>query len=429
MKFGIYLILAFSMLFAACSEEQVGPVDDDKVTETPKEEEEDDDNNNQNDDTEQKETLLDLIDREKNPDFKLSANISAKDFDLYLQKKEPLYSILNDNFQEFVTGQAPQPKTVMDAEGNMNFDSLQKILKHVTGLGKTFYVQTVCWYNNQEGDYLNSLIENVKTDEEKKEILLDALERWIKGLINACRENPDDPNSKLLVTSWRVINEAILDNGNLRTGNKQKYSDKFYWVDYLGRGYGKDVVKLVRKYGGDDIKLFVNDYNLEKGNKLDHLIELIEEWEEDPDVRIDGIGTQMHINYSLNPTTQNNNEAGVVTMLNKMAATGKLVRISEMDMGLKDENGNPLTLKDLTPEIDEKMGEYYKFIVNQYFEIVPPAQRYGICHFTFRDRYESEGGWKCGEPVGLFDCNYQIKATYKGFADGLKEGSEREWGN
>ena len=65
--------------------------------------------------------------------------------------------------------------------------------------------------------------------------------------------------------------------------------------------------------------------------------------------------------------------------------------------------------------------EYYKFIVKKYFEIIPVAQQYGITQWCATDAPGAPGdsNWRGGEPVGLWDSNYNRKHTYAGFADGL----------
>ena len=64
------------------------------------------------------------------------------------------------------------------------------------------------------------------------------------------------------------------------------------------------------------------------------------------------------------------------------------------------------------------MAEFYQFIIEKYFEIIPAAQRYGITQWCATDS-PADSGWRGGEPVGLWDINYNRKPTYAGFANGL----------
>ena len=75
----------------------------------------------------------------------------------------------------------------------------------------------------------------------------------------------------------------------------------------------------------------------------------------------------------------------------------------------------------MTDQQHRAMADYYDFIVRKYFEIVPPAQQYGITQWCMTDAPGAIGtGWRGGEPVGLWDQNYNRKYAYAGFANGLR---------
>ena len=275
-----------------------------------------------------------------------------------------------------------------------------------------FYSLKVC-----KVEKLNSI---PLTDEEKKDTLTWAMERWISGMMEACDGK---------VKAWDVVNEAI-SGGNpdaegvyaLQHGTPDN-KDDFFWQDYLGDlDYVRTAVALARLYGPEDIKLFINDYNLEsdwdQNGKLKSLIAWIKRWEADGITKIDGIGTQMHISCYANPQTQESKKAAIVNMFKLMAASGKLVRVSELDMGYVDANGNPVKTGDMTEEQHKQMAEHYKFVVKAYLENIPANQQWGICQWCATDA-PVDSGWRGGEPVGLWDKDYYRKHTYAGFADGL----------
>ena len=263
------------------------------------------------------------------------------------------------------------------------------------------------------------------TPEEKAEILTAEMERWVKAMMEATEGK---------VKAWDVVNEPL--SGGPRgqrydlqhAATSDNPANKFYWQDYLGDNYVRVPIKFARQYFGenggnpDDLKLFINDYNLESdwddNQKLKSLLQWIEQWESDGVTKIDGIGSQMHVSYSLNPTTQKSKEEHIVKMYQLLASSGKLVRITELDMGITDENGNAIKTADLTFEQKMKMSDYFKFIVEKYFEIIPVSQQYGICAWAQTDSPEGSG-WRAGEPIGLWDLNYSRKPAYGGFADGL----------
>lgn len=259
------------------------------------------------------------------------------------------------------------------------------------------------------------------TPEEKKDTLTWAMDQWIKGMMEACDGR---------VKAWDVVNEAI-SGGNpdeqgvyaLQHTPEGGSATDFFWQDYLDDyDYVRTAVRLARQYGPEDIKLFINDYNLESdwddNGKLKSLIAWIGRWEADGVTKIDGIGTQMHISCYGNSTTQESKKKGIENMFKLMAASGKLVRVSELDMGYVDVAGNAVATTDMTEEQHKQMAELYTWIIKKYFEIIPVKQQWGICQWCITDA-PADSGWRKGEPVGLWDLNYNRKHTYAGFADGL----------
>ena len=274
------------------------------------------------------------------------------------------------------------------------------------------------------------------TDEEKKEVLTPVLQKWIYGMMEATEGK---------VKAWDVVNEAIsgtdkdgdgfydLQSATRGTVSADDAKNNFYWQDYLGDlEYVRTAVAAARKgfadAGGnpEELKLFINDYNLETADdqKLKSLIHWIGEWEKDGVTKIDGIGSQMHVTCSMDPAKQKENEEAYVNMLNLMVDSHMLVRISELDMGLSDKDGNLVNTTDMTEEQHKAMRAYYEFIVKKYLEIVPEAQQWGICQWCATDS-PANSGWRAGLPVGLWDLDYYRKHTYGGFAAGL--GAPEYW--
>ena len=276
------------------------------------------------------------------------------------------------------------------------------------------------------------------TPEEKKEALTPVLQDWIYGMMEATEGK---------VKAWDVVNEAIsgedkdgdgfydLQSATRGTVTPDDAKNNFYWQDYLGDiEYVRTAVAAARKgfadAGGksEELKLFINDYNLEtaydQNKKLKSLIHWIEEWEKDDVTKIDGIGSQMHISCYGNPKTQEAKKNAIENMLKLMAESGKLVRISELDMGYVDANGKEVKTADMTEEQHKEMRALYEFVVKKYLEIIPENQQWGICQWCVTDS-PANSGWRAGLPVGLWDSDYYRKHTYGGFAAGL--GAPEYW--
>lgn len=260
------------------------------------------------------------------------------------------------------------------------------------------------------------------TSAEKAEILTAEMERWVKGMMEATAGK---------VKAWDVVNEPLSGSGgsryDLQHGTPDNTTD-FFWQDYLGDDYVRVPVKFARQYfeenGGNpqDLKLFINDYNLESwwdnNKKLTSLISWIQQWESDGETVIDGIGTQMHVSCCEKPEDQALREKHVTRMFELLAESGKLVRITELDMGMIDVEGKTVKTPDLTLDQKMLMADFWKFIVKEYFRIIPVAQQYGICAWAQTDS-PAGSGWRGGEPIGLWDENLSRKPAYGGFADGL----------
>lgn len=320
----------------------------------------------------------------------------------------------------------------VDVATTCNGDNALRLLLSIGKYAGTLYIDDFEVYYTKSSNTIPL------TDEEKKNILTPVMQNWIYAMMEATEGK---------VKAWDVVNEAIsgtdkdgdgfydLQSATRGIVSEADAKSNFYWQDYLGDlDYVRTAVAAARKgfadAGGnpEELKLFINDYNLEtaydQNKKLKSLIHWIGEWEKDGVTKIDGIGSQMHVSCSMNPAEQKRREEAYVNMLNLMVASKKLVRISELDMGLDDENGNSVNTTDMTEEQHKAMRAYYEFIVKKYLEIVPENQQWGICQWCATDS-PANSGWRAGKPVGLWDLDYYRKHTYGGFAAGL--GAPEYW--
>ena len=322
----------------------------------------------------------------------------------------------------------------VDVSTTCSGDNALRLLLNIGKYAGTLYIDDFEVY------YTKSANSIPLTDEEKKDVLTTAMGTWIDGMMAACDG---------YVTSWDVVNEALsgadkdgdgkYDLQSATRGNVSADDAKnnFYWQDYLGDlDYVRTAVADARKsfadHNGDPekLKLFINDYNLESdwddNGKLKSLIQWIHDWEADGVTKIDGIGTQMHISCYADPNTQESKKNHIVKMLQLMAESGKLCKISELDMGYVDAAGNSVTYDQMTEEQHKEMRDLYTFVLQKYFEIIPAAQQYGITQWCATDS-PKDSGWRKGDPTGLWDLNYLRKHTYAGFAVGL--GAPKYWEN
>lgn len=315
-----------------------------------------------------------------------------------------------------------------------NGDNALRLLLNIGKYAGTLYIDDFEVYYTKSSNTIPL------TDEEKKEALTPVLQNWIYGMMEATEGK---------VKAWDVVNEALsgedkdgdgkFDLQSAKRGNVSADDAKnnFYWQDYLGDiDYVRTAVAAARKgfadAGGnpEELKLFINDYNLEsdwdQNGKLKSLIKWIKDWEADGVTKIDGIGSQMHISCYGNPQTQEAKKNAIENMLKLMAESGKLVRISELDMGYVDANDKEVKTADMTEEQHKEMRALYEFVVKKYLELIPENQQWGICQWCATDS-PANSGWRAGLPTGLWDSDYYRKHTYGGFAAGF--GAPEYWNN
>lgn len=295
-------------------------------------------------------------------------------------------------------------------------------------VGGTYYIDNFKFGEKKEVAKVNALRAStraggisykLKTPEEKKAALLGAMEAWIKGMLEHTGNR---------IKEWDVINEPIADNGQWRgiggnfmsngdeapdtapvedeeSGlNLNWASDHFYWGYYIGKEYAVKAFEYARKYAPADAKLYVNDYNLESSpNKLAALIDFVN-YIEDNGQKVDGIGTQMHVSSSIT-------KAQIDAMFKTMAATGKLVRVTELDVQVGT----------TTPSAEQlaTQAEVYQMIFDSYRENVPQAQQSGITIWTLTDSKKEHEYWLSEDAPNLFDASYGRKHAYKGVCDGI----------
>ena len=250
-----------------------------------------------------------------------------------------------------------------------------------------------------------------QTPEEKADTLTWAMDNWVSGLMEACGG---------VVTDWNVVDSPLSDEDadqdgyyDLRSADNGDAETYFYWGDYLGVNYPRLIVELARKYGPEASRLYVNESGLESdAKKLSSLLHWIEQWESDGKTVIDGIAMTMHLTLMMDEEAQAQQEANLKNALAQLANTGKLIRISGLDMTVVDESGMEMSVTDLTFAQEKRMAEFYTFVLSAYAELVPVKHQGGVTQWTITDSNNV--------PNGLWSKDYTRKPAYAGFAEGLK---------
>ena len=253
-----------------------------------------------------------------------------------------------------------------------------------------------------------------QTAEEKRDTINYALNAWCDGMmkINAGR-----------ITSFDLIDEAIDTKAELENGMLDlKHSDsQIFWQDVLGsENYAPAVSKIAsasfQKFEGDpaQLKFFISETGLDNQKKFESLKYWISVWDNNG-AKIDGINAKLNLNYSEDAATQAANEASFNALLDNLASTGKLIRLSNFDIKYQDATGANVAAKDITEAQRQNLANFYGYAIKCYMTKIPHEKQAGICKGNMADT---------SDPVGLWSIDTKSKdwvrtATYKAFCDAL----------
>ena len=192
---------------------------------------------------------------------------------------------------------------------NLEYSGMSKILDFakdnglkVRGHSLLYAQQTPDWFFN-EGYTANGAKVDATTMEAR-------MESYIRQVIEFV-----DTNYPGVVTAWDVVNEALDNDGTVKSDN---------WSDIMGDDYIATAFSYAYLYKADGTKLYYNDFNMEESAKKAAVLELASSLE-----GIDGIGMQEHISLTY-PMVAN-----IGAAIDAYKAAGLDVQITELDVQIE----------------------------------------------------------------------------------------------
>lgn len=253
-----------------------------------------------------------------------------------------------------------------------------------------------------------------QTAEEKRDTLDYAINAWCDGLMKI---------NKGRIKSFDLIDEAIdskveLENGML---DLKHSTEKIFWQDVFGsENYAPIVSKAAsvafEKYDGnpDELRFFIGESGLDDIKKFESLKYWIAIWDA-KGAKIDGINAKLNLAYSEDAVAQEANRASFERLLDNLASTGKLIRLSNFDIKYQDATGANVTAKDITEEQRQRLADYYAYAIKSYMDKIPNEKQAGICKGNLADTTDPVGLWA----VDSSSKDWVRTATYKAFCDAL----------
>ena len=286
-------------------------------------------------------------------------------------------------------------------------DATEGFFRIDNGRGGNLYIQKA-----QIGYYPDN--HRPQTQEEISDTIDYAIETWCDGLMKINRGR---------INAFDIIDEAIdaqttLDNGMY---DLKHSTEKIFWQDILGSENYVPVVSKVaseayERYDGDPslLRFFISESGLEDPKKMESLEYWMDIWDA-KGAKIDGINAKLNLVYSEDAATQADNVAKLNTLLDNLAATGKLVRLSNFDIKYQSADGTNVTADKISADQRQQLADFYGYVIKSYMNKIPHEKQAGICKGNMADT---------NDPVGLWSIDKNSKdwvrtATYKAFCDAL----------
>lgn len=318
---------------------------------------------------------------------------------------------------------AMKMQVLQPAEGTFYFDDF--ILRNMAydNGKKRIHGHTLVWHRG-----LPDWVINTETSSPQPARFDSIMKRHIYTVVKGFNKPTTkfkDSNGDYLLRSWDVVNEVFYDSGDYR---KTKQLDAggndigSIWHRNIGRSYVEKAFRYARQAAEENkdykIKLFYNDYGHEyskkKTDSIYKMVMALKAIKINNKSIIDGVGLQFHMNYATKTSdTPENGTGNIEYAVRKMASTGLLVHIAELDISIKDK-GDGLTL-------DERKGaQYYRyyFVPQMYRIAVPDIQRWGITLWNVGDNDSWLG--TIGAATVFEGADYTKKYTYERFYEGVK---------
>ena len=253
-----------------------------------------------------------------------------------------------------------------------------------------------------------------QTAQELNDTINYALNAWCDGLmkINEGR-----------ISSFDLIDEPIDTKAELENGmyDLKHSTEKIFWQDIFGsENYAPTVSRVAsaafERHGGitSDLRFFISERGLEDQKTFESLKYWIGVWDANG-AKIDGINAKLNLIYSENAETQAQNVATLNTLLDNLASTGKLIRLSGFDIRYQGADGVNVSADKLTSEQRQQVADFYGQVIKAYMNKIPHDKQAGICKGSLADSSDLVGLWSVDSKTK----DWVRTATYKAFCDAL----------
>lgn len=272
----------------------------------------------------------------------------------------------------------------------LNFNSYRNGLEYARQNGIAVRGHTLVWHS-QTPDWFFYEDYDVSGKRADRDLMLKRMENYIKEVIAWTETNYPG-----VIYAWDVVNEAVEDY--FGEGTAPMRQEDSLWYQAIGEDFVQKAFAFARKYtkeyGGENIKLFYNDYNEYFPAKRDGIVSLLKPIKEAGN--IDGVGMQSHFD-----TTQPlEGDSGYMTAVRKFRdELGLQIHVTELDIGIAE------------GDTEESQGIYYqKFMEALLKEKIAGADITSVTFWGLTDGLS----WRPGEQCLLFRDDLSRKPAFEG---------------
>nr|6FHF_A Chain A, Design [Escherichia coli] len=321
----------------------------------------------------------------------------------YQTTKEKDAKMLQRHFNMIVAENAMKPAALEPTEGNFQWADADRIVQFAKENGMELRFHTLVWHNqtpdwfflDREGKPMVEETDPQKR-EENRELLLQRLENHIRAVVLRYKDD---------IKNWDVVNEVVEPNdpGGMRNSP---------WYQITGTEYIEVAFRAAREAGGEDIKLYMNDYNTEQEPKREYIYRLIKKLLE-KGVPIDGVGHQAHVTIDRPPVDE------IKKTIQRFADLGLDNQITELDVSLYGWPPRPAypTYDAIPEERFQAQADRYRQLFELFEELkdhISAVTFWGIAdnHTWLDDRAREYNDGVGKDAPFVFDPNYRVKPAY-----------------
>lgn len=319
--------------------------------------------------------------------------------------------LLLEHFNSLTPENDMKFESLQRTEGNFTFTNADAIVDFASQNGMRVRGHALVWHR-QTPAWMFVDAEGAPASEE---LLFERLRAHVSTVVG---------HYKGRVQAWDVVNEAMMDDGRLRTNEEEREDQRSPWYGIAQERYIAEAFRAANE-ADPDAKLFYNDYYDWIPVKHQAIYEMLRGLLEQG-VPVHGVGVQTHVNIEQSPVetspgfTQSpeNLEAAIALY----SSLGLEVHVTEMDMSVYVQ-GVPYApemfynTSTFTTELAERQGERYRAffdVFRRHADTIGNVTFWGVA---------DDNSWLSEFSSGrqdfplLFDRNHQPKPAFFAITD------------